>query len=826
MTGSSRPSGATGSTVPTALRDRGAAPVLRGPLPDAPEFPEPPGTAGRWARDLWMGMRFALAGGREGLLRTSLTALGVGFGVAVLLLAAAVPNLISGYEERNAARGHEYTSASEGEIAPGERTVLITPQSTQFRGEWVTGTVLHAEGGDPALPPGITEVPAPGTMVVSPALRDLLDSPDAHLLTPRLPYELSGIVADEGLTEPNELLWYAGDPGLAERIDDDGVYRVDAFGVTAGSQPLHPVLLLMLVIGCVVLLLPVGAFIATAVRLGGERRDRRLAALRLLGTDVRATHRIAAGEALAGALVGLLVGVVVFLLGRNLLAEFRIFGLSAFSEDAVPALAIALFVIIGVPTAAVMVTLQAMRRVAVEPLGVVRTSTPRRRRLWWRLLPPLAGLALLLPLALSGSEEPDVGTGEIWQVSVGIVFLLVGATAVLPWLVEALTGRVRGGPVPFQLAMRRLQLDSGSASRAVSGVTIAVAGAIALQMFLTGITTQFSEETGAGEGSPSLVVSGGAPRDPSDPLEGARRLEEVAGVTGVLGYASHQLPRTDDAEIWSGVTIAECEVLVRLLATENCVDGAVYLAHREDERLNVAPGDSLNLAVEYDALSGDRLDTEVEPWTIPADAPVVTLGGENGIGYLMSGVFATPAALDPGRIPDIAFEAQLYTQPGEPDIAEHVRNALFDGESRFYVFEASPTLHDDEFDNLRRSLYAGAVVVMLLIGGSMAISTLEQMRERRRLLSVLVAFGTPRSTLAGSVLWQTALPVALGLLIAMVGGMGLGAVLLTTVGGSVVFDIPSLLVMTAAGAGVVLGATLVGMPSLYRMMRPQGLRTE
>ncbi|MBB0231434.1 ABC transporter permease, partial [Streptomyces calidiresistens] len=808
--------------------DRGAAPVVRGPLPDAPRFPEPPGTAGRWARDLWMGMRFALVGGREGMLRTSLTALGVGFGVAVLLLAAAVPNLISGREDRNHSRAHEYTSASEGEIAPGERTVLLVPRSTQFRGEWVTGTVLHAEGGDPALPPGITEVPAPGTMVVSPALRDLLDSPDAPLLTPRIPYEPSGVIADEGLSEPNELLWYAGDPGIAERIDDedDTVYRVDAFGVASESQPLHPVLLLLLVVGCVVLLLPVGAFIATAVRLGGERRDRRLAALRLLGTDIRATHRIAAGEALAGALVGLLVGAVVFLLGRNLLAELRVFGFSAFPGDAVPAPSIALVVVIGVPVAAVVVTLQAMRRIAVEPLGVVRTSTPRRRRLWWRLLPPIAGLALLLPLALSGSEEPQIGTAQVWQIAVGIVLLLVGATAVLPWLVEALTGRVRGGPVPFQLAMRRLQLDSGSASRAVSGVTIAVAGAIALQTFLTGIAGQFALETGASEGSPSLVVSGGAPRDAANPLEGTERLEEVPGVTGVLGYASQQLPRADDPEIWTGVTVAECEVLVQLLGTQDCVDGAVYLANREDGHLSVAPGDSLNLSVEYDALSGDLLDTEVELWTIPADAPVVSMDGENGIGYLTTGVFTTPAALDPGRISHVTFEAQLYTEPGVPDIAEHVRNAVLDVGSRFHVFESSPTLYNDEFDNIRRALYAGAVIVMILIGGSMAISTLEQMRERRRLLSVLVAFGTPRSTLAASVLWQTALPVGLGLLIAMVGGVGLGAILLTMVGGSAVFDIPSLLVMTAAGAGVILGATLIGMPSLYRMMRPQGLRTE
>ena len=71
----------------------------------------------------------------------------------------------------------------------------------------------------------------------------------------------------------------------------------------------------------VVLLLPVGVFIAAAVRFGGERRDRRLAALRLVGADGRMARRIAAGEALAGALLGLVLGAGFFLLGRQLAAR-------------------------------------------------------------------------------------------------------------------------------------------------------------------------------------------------------------------------------------------------------------------------------------------------------------------------------------------------------------------------------------------------------------------------------------------------------------------------------------------------------------------------
>ena len=51
--------------------------------------------------------------------------------------------------------------------------------------------------------------------------------------------------------------------------------------------------------------MPVAVFIAAAVRFGGEARDRRLAALRLVGADRAATVRVAAGESALGALAGL-----------------------------------------------------------------------------------------------------------------------------------------------------------------------------------------------------------------------------------------------------------------------------------------------------------------------------------------------------------------------------------------------------------------------------------------------------------------------------------------------------------------------------------------
>lgn len=75
-------------------------------------------------------------------------------------------------------------------------------------------------------------------------------------------------------------------------------------------------------------------------------------------------------------------------------------------------------------------------------------------------------------------------------------------------------------------------------------------------------------------------------------------------------------------------------------------------------------------------------------------------------------------------------------------------------------------------------------------------------------------------------LWQTAIPIALGLLLASIVGLTLGTVLLKMTSTPVGVDWASVLSMTGIGAGVVVLVTLLSLPPLIRLMRPDGLRTE
>src|SRR4051812_40663176 len=86
----------------------------------------------RWAAEVGLGARLALTGGREGLLRTALTAIGVGLGVAVLLLSVSVPAMLDARSSRTAARDDDRYGSDK--ITPGDTTVLTLNINTSYHG--------------------------------------------------------------------------------------------------------------------------------------------------------------------------------------------------------------------------------------------------------------------------------------------------------------------------------------------------------------------------------------------------------------------------------------------------------------------------------------------------------------------------------------------------------------------------------------------------------------------------------------------------------------------------------------------------------------------
>lgn len=814
LTTGNSPAGTAGRTAEPGRRP-GEQPGGDG-APDTPGPRRKAASPATWCRDLLLGMRFA-TNGRAGWARTALTAVGVGVGVTLLLLAASVPHLLASRHDRDVAR--ENYSYSERGPKPGPDTLLYDSEDTEYHGRSIRGRVMDPDGDRPPLPPGVSEVPGPGDMVVSPELRRLLDSSDGGLLRERLDYRVVGTVGDEGLSGPKELTYYAG----SDSLTTDDATRIDHFGEPADGEPLNAILVLLIVVICVVLLMPVAVFIGTAVRFGGERRDRRLAALRLVGADVAMTRRVAAGEALAGALLGMAVGVGLFLLGRGFAGDVTVLDVNVFPSDVAPNAALAVLVALAVPASSVAVTLFALRGVTIEPLGVVRHAAATRRRLWWRLLPLVVGLLMLLMKVNSVSASS--GDVDTYQIAAGAVLMLFGVTALLPWVVEALVDRFHGGSLSWQLALRRLQLSSGNASRAVSGITVAVAGAIAIQMLFSSVEEDFTTYSGA-QPAPGQMAAHADVRgadeiaqvtDAFRHTDGAR----VMGVTVMTAVGEAGAARDDTDAPTEELTVADCRTLRRMARLSSCADGDVF--HVQDttgESGDFArPGGTIDLTPPgYDHPGKEHR------WTLPATVPTVEPRDTASFGPTR-GLLATPAAVPVSALDEPMLELELSTDADDRDAVERVRNTAAHLPMWTGVYELTSERTNNQYRQVRTGLFVGATLVLLMIGVSMVVSMLEQLRERRKLLSVLVAFGTRRSTLALSVLWQTAVPVVLGLALSVAGGLGLGWVLVRMTGEKVQGWM-SFLPMVGVGATVIAAVTLISLPVLWRMMRPDGLRTE
>ncbi|MFZ3500066.1 ABC transporter permease [Streptomyces sp. 5.8] len=796
--------------------------------PGSPGGSGSPGTQGAlavWLRDLGLGARFAFGGGRQGWTRTLLTGLGVGLGVALLLVTSAIPSALAARDARGAAR-QTFTSPTAEQ--PGPDTLLITDVNQSYRSYGVDGRLVQPEGPDAPLPPGVKKFPGPGELVVSPALDRLMKTGEGKLLRDRLDGKIVATIGEAGLVGPGDLYFYAGSDRLTQLQKEAPNYiqRVTAFESTLKAEGLDPVLTLLVVLTFVALLMPVAVFIGAAVRFGGDRRDRRLAALRLVGADARMVRRIAAGEAAAGSLIGLVLGTGFFLAARQLAPAMDLYQRSVFPSDLNPAPWLAALIAVAVPAAAVAVTLFALRGVVIEPLGVVRTATPGKRRIWWRLLLPLAGLGLLAPLIGKGN---DSGQFNQWQVSGGVVLLLVGITVLLPWVLERVVGRIGGaGPVSWQLAARRLQLTSGSSARLVNGIAVAVAGAIALQMLFASTEDSYTRETGHDPTRASISVmqrTRGGGEDVARALAGTKGITQVVAESSTMAGRSPGMSYTDTA---ISVTTGTCTALKEYAVLPSCKDGDAFVitgggAPGGMTGDSAEPGEKLFAGNIFKDSEGDG--AKPVAWTVPAGARTVQ-ARKGPMGETLTGLLVTPAAAPKGMGNYQSSRVYVKLDPKVPDAMELARNAVFKADPLSVPMTVQATEVSDRYASIRTGLFVGSALVLMLIGASLLVSQLEQLRERRQLLSALVAFGTKRSTLSLSVLWQTALPIGLGLALATVVGLALGTVLMQMAGATIRINWTAVLSMIGIGGGVAVLVTLLSLPPLLRLMRPDGLRTE
>lgn len=704
-----------------------------------------------------LGLRLTTNGGREAVVRLAVSAVAVAFGVAMLLVALAGMNALHVQDARAAwldttsvsgeGGGADVSGSSSND--PGIRSSsAIDPLwflviSDVFDNRQIIRVDVAATGPSSPRIPGIRQIPGAGQYDVSPALASLLRSTPAEELADRFPGRQAGTIANSALASPDSLVLVLGH-SVAQLADYPGATQVTSIatktdsGGAAGNNA--TTIEVILAIAICALLFPVLVFIGTATRLAAARREQRFAAMRLVGATIRQLAVISAVEASLAAVVGMVGGFLLFMGLHPMVQSFSLTGVTPFPGDVALTAADALVVALGVPSAAVVVALLALRRVVLSPLGVWRRTTPRIPSAF-RILPLPAGVGVLLWRAHQ-ARITNVGTQEIPFFVLGFLLIMIGLMLAGSWLTMAgsrlLAWRARRPGA--LLAGRRLSDDPRGAFRSVSGLVLTL---FVTTVCVAVLTTLDTDVASGGRASGAVVdafydVTGAQSYGPV-PSPSSAELVRLRALPGVLGVALvHNDPSaaTFDNDInWGlGPTgFVSCAQVAAVPVLGRCRPGA-----------------------QVAAVTPDYFNTGgvVRPTTVAAQAKTTW----------------PSAPMTSAAVATTPVNAVVVNTDGSEAAVERARTALEDD----FHYPTVPLTIGEVIPSTQQVVAEGqrlAAVVLLasliIAGCSLAVSVVGGLSDRKRAFSLLRLAGVPMAALRRVMGIEGSLPLLAGAVVAV-----------------------------------------------------------
>jgi len=797
---------------------------------------------------LALALRLVLRGDRAGRVRLLLMTTGVALGVALLLGVAGVLPAAETRWDVQTGRNQSYD-----EIPRTEGVTAMT--STGF---W-RARELHAlrfvvTGPPVAPPPGLPRLPEAGEAYVSPALAEAMRGPYGPELVARVPGRVVGTIGKAGLIGPDELYFVApAAPGTLDRstlaAGFDAPGSVDYGGTTATEE-----LRIVVPLAGIALVVPILVLIATSTRLSAASRERRAAAMRLVGATARQVARLTAVEGAVVGAAGAVLGVMLFGLLRVPVAGVLPVADGVHASSIAPGPGAAALVLLGVPLLAVVSGLLSLRRVITSPLGVSRQSrTPGAGPL--RLVPLVVGCGLL-GLAYLDRASLVTNAGRVGAVLLaGAALTLLGLAVAGPALAR-LGGLVlhRWGPGPAsQLAGRRLILDPSAAARTVTGTALVVAvGGWALAF----IPVLAQAQNGYLAGTVALLKPGTVLAGLTD--TGARLdlggMRGLPGVQAVMEVQTVRLlregqPVPTDGGAYDPATepviavIADCNELSAVLREplRGCRADQVQRIETSSSGGTVSGGPSEGQALpsgRLRLLSGSGTTLAGGAIAVPRAISGVQVPVElSSLSVQLFGTYLVPPSLVRATGPaglDPDSRSLLVATDGSADAIESVRSAMAVTSMQAPPLTPAETLGEANrtTDAYRTAALVGLVVVVLVGGMTMAVSTADGLRERLRPHAALVALGAPLALLRRSVLLQVATPLLLSVALAVLASAVASGVYLQLnnvgQGSQPVLPLPWLGygIISAAAVLATLLATAASLPLLRAASRPGALRSE
>lgn len=763
-------------------------------------------------KEFLLGLRLLLGGGKGNRTRFLLMVAGSAIGACCLAVVLAIPGMLAAQDARKAAREPDCSNGL-GACNGGQGSGLSLTRLDPYGADSLT-RIFVAQGSKPiAPPPGLRALPSPGEVFLSPRLHEALREDPG--LAKMLPGREADIISARGLAHPDELYAYIG--VRRDEIRDGG--HLTAFGnkhtdfPTVDSSTLD--ILRFTLAGIV--LLPLAVFLSVCARLSAAARARRLAALRLLGLSRRGLQRVNAAETVVAALLGAALGLGGYWVVNQLMSRIGLPGFDWYPSDgSLPFTAVAVC-LVGCPALAWFVSRFGAKRAADDPLAVRRSAEAKPPALWG-LVPLVPGLGIVVGYCVVGAAGHAPRDTKLSSILMPIAVVLVGLGIVLtlPALSRALAKRIAAttGSLSLGLAMRRNEVEPSGTLRVATGLVILVYAASLTQGVLIELD-QVSKNT--------AVVQAYNIELP-ELSEGKQRA--VGKVPGVRSHMVETTSWTDSDALEAPpsieAVIATCGQL-RAMASRlsGCVEG-------QPARLSV-PEQTYDEAGPPGARFPFRLvDRNGRHKILTVQIPQRTVHYQDDA--VFSAISGGTLLIPPSFLPE-GFRPEFGTLHLLSDSNPHVVRSVLEG-----IAAVDPTLEVEtegvDISALRqisviKTLLGVGMVLGLVIGvAAYLVAATDRAMERKAQVTALSLLGARRRTLRAVQVAQVVLPLAVGLMLAVVTGKAAESSYLVTGGGSVFWDGDGVPLLLASAVGAVVVAALGALPLIGRRIDPELIRRD
>lgn len=772
-----------------------------------------------------LGLLFLKRTDRQGWFRIITTVFAITLATAVMLSAIAMGEAMT----RGQTRGQILTAPYHNEYRSKKTVDIQADELVLYRyygyGETNSKNAIIEIGMRQLTPkapllPGMKRAPAQDEVFVSTALANRIKQ-EPELKDYFANLKIVENVPNKILPSPDTLLALSYLP--QEAIDQNATTnlafmtqeQIDNYKPAINAKITMIIRVFMVLCG-LGLIFPLLVLVTSATRIGVLQRQRRYAALSLVGTSKGQINRILIAESLSAGAIGVLLGSVLYaIIRRTLLVNLDLANNSGrfFLED-ITVTPLAYLGTIGLIALLIVgINWWAMRKVKTSPLGVMKEQKLQQKPGVWRLLPLTVAIGVLayIKLHLKGPDWTNSNT-ETFLLVIAITFtlMMVGlllAGSYLTYLFSLIFNKLARETVGI-MSSKRLKVFPKAIFSSVSGVVLAI---FVGSFFITAIESAklttyklFDEERESYLATTESILSDStisfSSLSSSDKEVDLKKLSEqllenpelkslVWRVHGVRFYGSEQ----------SGFV------------------GEAYTCHDLSQYTTLKCSDNLS-ANDWVIIKRDY-NTETNTSTVdlvpikPEDMKNVSKQFYNLTYY-----FKSSADLKRAKTLIVNYLANRARQTGE-----QIPIAVFDQQDLAgisYLF--------DNFGNLIDMVYVGTMATILIGGFSLAIATIGGFFERKHSFANLRLMGVDIKTLNRVVLVESIIPLVLASIVALIAGIGMAWIVIGLMVRNlhIALPEPSYFVMTALSLIVSLLIVVTILPILKRITSLEENRTE